>query len=334
MLHNPDLTSSEIANLWNSFMVDSFNICIMKHFLSNVEDKEVEEILQHSKNLSTGHIQSFTSIFQKEGIPIPQGYTIADVNETAPRLYSDSFYLRFLQFMGRTGANLNGMALGTSYREDIRAYYLSSLNESGQLYDRIIELLEVKGLLTRTSYIAYPKEVEFVEDIHFLSGYLTLNKRALLAIEISHLSNNIEANFIGKTLIDGLAQVAKSKDVRKQLHEGYKLASEIVNTLEKTLEHNHTDSPFTADSATTESTVSPFSDKLIMALTSILTSISVNNFGQAIGASFRSDLIGEYTQLLAKVGKYATANAKLIINNGWMEKPPQSINRRKLKNEG
>lgn len=333
MIHNPDLTASELGSIWSSYMADSMNICIMKHFLANVEDQEIKEILQYSKDLSEGHIKTLTKIFEKENLPIPQGYSNVDVVETAPRLFSDIFYIRYLQFMGRTGTNLNGMALGTSYRDDVRSFYLATVRESGDLYDRIIKLQEEKGILVRTPYVSYHKKVEFVEDDHFLAGYLTLNKRPLLAVEINHLSNNIELNVIGRILADGLAQVTKTKEVIQLLQEGYELATEIIKTLEMALEYNHTDTPFSSDSAITDSTTAPFSDKLIMGLASLMTTVSIGNIGQAIGASVRSDLIGEYSQLVPRVLKFGNDTAKISIKNGWLEKPPQTIDRKELQNK-
>ncbi|MGG1397726.1 DUF3231 family protein [Bacillus salipaludis] len=62
MEHNPKLVSSEIANLWASYMADSLNVCMMKYFIATVEDEETKNILQHSKQLSEGHLVTITSI--------------------------------------------------------------------------------------------------------------------------------------------------------------------------------------------------------------------------------------------------------------------------------
>jgi hypothetical protein len=333
MKHNPDLTSSELSAIWSSYMGDSLNICVMKHFSATVVDPEVKEIIQFAKELSEGHINSLKSIFEKENLPIPHGYTDADVNEKAPKLFSDIFYLRFLQMMAGYGCLLNGNILGTTYREDIRNYYTAAMNESGELYNRVVKLMNTKGLLIRSPYIAYPNETEFVEDTSFLAGHLTFNKRPLLAIEITHLAKNISMNYVGRTLADGIAQVTNSKEIKKHMQTGYDLATEIINTLEKPLKDEHISTPTSPDSAITNSTESPFSDKLVIGINSTLTVVSIGSVGLALGASLRSDLVTEYAQLIIQAGKFGVATETIAIKNKWMEKPPQTIDRKKLQNK-
>ncbi|MGD6879644.1 DUF3231 family protein [Bacillus infantis] len=333
MVHNPDLTSSELAAVWSSYMGDSLNICVMKHFAATVVDPEVKEIVEFSKDLSEGHLNTLKMIFQKENLLTPQGYTDADVNDKTPKLYSDIFYLRFIQMMARYGCFLNGNVLGTTYREDIRAYYTAATEESSELYNRVVKLMESKGILIRSPYIAYPKKIEFVDDTSFFTGHLTLNKRPLLAIEITHLANNIEMNYVGRTMVDGLAQITKSKEVRKHMQAGYDLATEIINTLEKTLKDEHLSTPTSPDSTMTNSTESPFTEKLLIGLNSTLSVISIGSLGLGLGASMRSDLVAEYAQLITRVGKFGVVTGTIAVHNKWMEKPPQTVDRKKLQNK-
>jgi hypothetical protein len=190
--------------------------------------------------------------------------------------------------------------------------------------------MKVKGVLVRSPYIPYPEKVEYIQDEHFFSGYLTLHKRPLLAVEINHLSNNIEANTIGRTLIEGFAQVAGKKEVREYFQEGYKVSTKNIETFEKIIRKDHTNTPFTSGGIVTRSTISPFSDKLMMGFVATLNMVSINIFWQGIAASMRTDLIGEYTSLIAQIGKYANVGAKIAVGNGWVEKPPQTPDRQKI----
>lgn len=333
MEHHPDLVSSEISNLWTSYMSDQLNLCLMTSFMDSSTDSKVKKILQQSKAFSEKNIKKITELFNKEKIAIPQGYSQADVNEKAPKLYSDIFYLRFLERMGRVGASINGMALGTSYREDVIDFYILNLNESSKLYKNVLNLMKAQGVLVRSPYIPYPEKVEFIQDEHFFHGVFTLHKRSLLAVELNHLANNIEANIVGRTLIEGFAQVAERKEVRDFFQQGIKLSNTIINQLENVIKKNETNSPFTSSGTVTNSTIAPFSDKLMMAFVAGLNMISLENLGKGIAASMRNDLIMIYTELIGQVGKYASVGAKLAVNNGWVEKPPQTIDKRDLQDQ-
>ncbi|MDC3418623.1 DUF3231 family protein [Aquibacillus salsiterrae] len=332
MKHNPDLTSSELANVWSAYMADSTNVCVMKHFLNHVQDPEVKRIVEYAKGLSESNLKALSGIFKDESIPIPQGFTDDDYNQEAPRLYSDTYYLRYLQYFARSGMGIIGMANGTSYRKDIRKFFSMALAESALLYERVVQLMEKKGIFVRSPFIPYPKKVDYIQEENFLAGYLTLHKRPLLAIEINHISNNIEANYIGRTLIDGFVQVAQTKEVRKHFENGVEIATEIIKTLEAFLEESHTSTPYSSDSVISGSTTPPFSEKMMVSMSSALVGVSLSNIGMGISYSMRSDIIGEYTQLMTRVGKYAAAGAKLAIKHGWMEKPPQTLDRDRLIN--
>lgn len=333
MEHHPDLVSSEISNLWSSYMSDQINVCFTTYFINCVSDHDVKNVLEQSKSFSEKNLEKLIRLFEKEKIVIPQGFNHADVNEEAPKLYSDIFYMRFLEKMGRVGASINGLAMGTSYRTDIIDFYILNLNESSKLYKNVLELMKRKGVLVRSPYIPYPERVEYIQDEHFFTGYLTLHKRPLLAVELNHLSNNIESNIVGRTLIEGFAQVAEGGGVRDYFQQGIQLSSDIINKLEQPIKENETNSPFTSSGTVTNSTIAPFSDKLMMAFVSTLNLISLENLGKGIAASMRHDLNAIYLRLSEKVGKYASKGAKLAIRKGWIEKPPQTLDKRKIQDQ-
>ncbi|WLD95443.1 DUF3231 family protein [Alkalihalobacillus sp. AL-G] len=58
----------------------------------------------------------------------------------------------------------------------------------------------------------------------------------------------------------------------------------------------------------------------------------VADYGTAISASIRKDLGVNYSRLL-ETTQYLNDGAKLLIKNGWMEKPPSSLDRDELKNK-
>lgn len=327
--HHPKLTSSELSMLWSTYMSDSMAVFVMKHFIRNTDDVNVKDIIMQAKSYSEEHLQSIKELFKKEQIPVPQGFTDADFNETAPRLFSDEFYLRYLRQMGRSGMATYSLATGTSVRGDVLTSFKAWLSESSTLYKDTTDLMVKKGIIVRSPVIPYPLEVEFVEKQHFLAGFFG-EKRPLLALEVAHLGTNIEINDNLMTLFLGFAQVAHNKEVSHYLVRGHEIMTKQKEVFTSILELNNSPIPGTWDANMTASTTSPFSDKLIMFHIGALLAMSFGDYGTAIGASFRSDLAVNYTRLMAEIGKFAEDGTNIMIKYHWMEKPPQTLNRDQL----
>jgi hypothetical protein len=132
--HNILLTSSEIANIWTSYQQDTLSVCTVGLFLSHVEDQEVGSVLKYALRLAQAHIEKLQSFFHEEEIPVPDGFSIeADVNPKAPRLFSDDFYLFYIQNMGKIGMEVSTIALSNSARLDMCEYYTECLHEAAKL---------------------------------------------------------------------------------------------------------------------------------------------------------------------------------------------------------
>ncbi|HET7579903.1 MAG TPA: DUF3231 family protein, partial [Bacillales bacterium] len=91
--------------------------------------------------------------------------------------------------------------------------------------------------------------------------------------------------------------------------------------------------PMTWDSQTLDSTDPPFSDKLMMFHNDILVGAGIGNYATASAASLRNDLALDYARLSAEIAQYAKDGAKIMIEHKWLEEPPQSPNRKELKNQ-
>ena len=66
-----------------------------------------------------------------------------------------------------------------------------------ELHNRIVELMLQKGIYSKPPRINTPKQVDFVHDSSYLTGWFG-DKRPLNAIEISGLSYNMQKT-VGKT---------------------------------------------------------------------------------------------------------------------------------------
>lgn len=325
MTHTARLTASELGMLWTSYLEDTASNCLLQYFLRTVEDKEIEVIIQQAKRCCDEHIVKIDQIFKQEGIPTPQGFTDEDVHLEAPRLYSDVFKLRYLKHLSIAGMSTYSVAKGISVRQDLRELFRLLYQDTSSLHDASVNLLVAKGLSVRPPEIEYPKQVEYVQKERFLAGVFG-NQRPLTAIEIAHLGINLEKNNLGKKLLTGFAQVAVSKEVAQYMERGRDISQKVINIMNQILTDDNLPNPDSSDYSITSSTVAPFSDKLMMFITSSLSAIGIGNYGLALGASFRRDIAGHYTRFLTEAGLYAEDGVELMISNGWLEQPPQNVN--------
>lgn len=333
--YNPRLTSSEISVVWSSYQNNSFSICMMKYFLANVDDLDVKSILQFALDIAQKNLNTCREILEKDYQPIPVGITNEDVSPTAPRLFSDAFYLYYLKNMSKIGQSVYGVALSTSAHPDVRDLLSRAIRTSIELYNKTAEVLLSKGLFIRPPYISTADQVNFINKTSYLGGILNLShdNRPLNVIEITHIGANLETNCIGRALLTGFAQVAKSSKVRDFCTKGKEIAKKHIQVFSTMLTNDDLPSPVPWDLEVTDSTEAPFSDKLIMFHTSLVIASSISNYATASAASLRTDIITTYTRLITEIAQYAKEGVNLMIKNEWLEQPPQNPNHKKLAKE-
>ncbi|MED3572208.1 DUF3231 family protein [Cytobacillus praedii] len=326
---NIRLTAAEMSCLWTQFINDTLAVCVNNHFLNKVEDKEVSPIIEWTLNEAKNNLSIMNDIFTKEKFPLPIGFTEQDVNTQAPKLFSDTFVIMYLRQMSILAMAASSAALGLVTRPDVVAFHKRVLAKSVELQDKTRELMLKQGTYVRPPYISTPDKVDFVEREQFLAGFFG-KKRALTSVEVTHLFLNIQTNAIGKALITGFAQTAKTDEVKQYLLRGKELSQKYIDIFSNFLIKEDLPAPMSWDSAVTDSTTSVFSDKLIMFHISAMIAAGVGNFGMAMAASPRKDLGLKYASLIPEISLYAEDGAKIMIKHGWMEEPPQADDRKDL----
>ncbi|MDB5055486.1 MAG: hypothetical protein JWM44_3536 [Bacilli bacterium] len=331
--HNVKLTSAEIASLWSSYQNDSLAICMLSDFLAHVEDVEIRSILDYAMQVSKAHIAKLKSFFNEEQFPVPDGFSEqADFIKGAPRLFTDDFYLFYIQNIGKIGMTIYSMFLSKAARLDICEYYTECLNESSKLLNKSTERMLIKGTFIRAPYIPTPTKVEYIQKKSYLSGFFG-NHRPLSVIEMSNIYFNLIQNQLGRTLIMGFSQVAKSKQVRDYMVRGRDISDKHVEIFGSVLSIEYLPSASAWNTLPTSSTTSPFSDKLMMFHVASLNAAGIGNYGFSLGSSPRSDLGAHYIRLMAEIMQFTEDGATLMIENGWLEQPPQAVDRDKLASE-
>ncbi|MGG1398950.1 DUF3231 family protein [Bacillus salipaludis] len=329
--HNVRLTAPEIANIWSQYQNDTMAICVYKYMLEIVEDISIRPILEFSLSLAEGHITIIKDYFTKEKFPIPHGFTEADVNLSAPRLFSDEFFLSYTYIMSVNGLAGYAAALSTNIRRDIRDYFVKCQNETMELFNKSLDLLLEKGIVSRPPYINPPEQNEFIENHLFMEGVFR-GKRPVSCVELSNLYWDLKKIQLSKSVTMGFSQVAKSQEVKKYLWRGVEIYKKHIETLEQILTHDHLPKPKSEEAEVTNSTIAPFSDRLMLYHKGVLGTTSIGVYGSAVGTSQRTDLALKYALLLTEMATYMKDGLDIMIKNKWAEQPPLADDREKLSN--
>ena len=324
--HHIIWTSAEIANIWTNYMSDTAAICTLNFFLTHVEDKEIRSIVEFALQLSKAHVEKLKAFFNEEQYPIPDGFSLnSDVNKEAPRLFTDDFYLFYIQNVGKIGMEFYTQSLTNCARLDICEYFTESLSESARLLNKATEIMLSKGTFIRAPFIPKPKKVEYVQKQSYLAGFG--HPRPLNAIEISNIYFNLIQNQLGRTFLMGLSQVAKSREVRDYMVRGRDIADKHVEVFGSLLSKEFLPSASAWDTLPTDSTSPPLSDKLMMFHATTLNSAGIAHYGRSLGMSPRKDLGANYVRLTAEVAQFAEDGTNIMIEQSWLEQPPQAADR-------
>lgn len=331
MMKNIPLSSTELGNLWQAYQEKSMALHVLERFIKNSNDEQIQAILQSAQDIETKNTNAIKAVFQNEGVAIPVAFTEKDVDNNAPRLFDDNFHLMFVRLYGKILIGLYALHSGMSYREDIYNLYHDFTSDSQRIYNEATQCLLKKGVLVRPPSVPMPKEVEFIKDTSYTGGLNPFGKKRVLnTVEIGLVYQALEANITGTQLMAGFAQVAENPDVKQYFQRGKELAEKQVSIMSDFLVKSDLQAPSTWTGIVSDSTVSPFSDKLMMYMTNLLSMFGMGNNSVGAAFSFRSDLLLQMGKILANTFDFAKDGGKIIIKHGWMEEPPQAADRTKL----
>ncbi|MCB2294391.1 DUF3231 family protein [Clostridium algoriphilum] len=325
------LTSTELGTLWMSYFARSSIILMCDLFKDKTIEKEAQNIVTDFVTEGQNITNKLVKIFNDEKVVIPVAFDERDVIREAPPLFDDIFNILFLRQMLKINFGHCSVYTAMSYMDEVHDLYKISYDTCDKFYFITTKYLLKKGVLARPPYVTMPNKVEFIEDKKYMSGINPFSdKRSLNTIEVGFLNEAIEDNIFGMQLMTGFAQVAIDSEVKKYFIEGKELAKKIITKLSDILLQSDIQPPSTWAGKATDSTKSPFSDKLMMYITSMLSSSAIGY--NALGTSFslRSDLHSKLILITKDTFYYAKKGGKLMIEHKWMEEPPQMEDRNQL----
>lgn len=333
MPERPAITSSELGTLWLTYQEKTMILRMLEYFIEKSDEETAKEIMTNLYGDLEQHVKKITETLQNEGAAIPVGFTAQDVNKDVPKLYDNGFDIMFVRLLKEISMGLHSLNITMAYREDIVMIFKDLTTITQNYYNLCTQYLLEKGMLVRPPYVSMPTSVEFVKDTNYLGG-LTMNpfseKRTFNTVEVAHIHHAIESNVTGMQMITGFAQCANEEEVKKFFNEGAELSKSIIKELSEILLQSGIQVPVPSGGNATRSTVSPFSDKLMMYCTSLFCSFSIGSNSLGTAFSLRNDLPAKMTIFSKDIFEYAHKGGKIMINNGWMEEPPQMEEREQI----
>ncbi|MCJ7839518.1 DUF3231 family protein [Lederbergia sp. NSJ-179] len=323
------LTSADIGKLWVAYMGNSLGERVLSYYLQHIDDKDIKKVLEFALNTSQSLLEKIKEIFIQENIPLPVGLTEEDVNFDAPRLFSDEFYLHYLRYTGKAGFSIYSIALPLMLREDVRDFFIYALHQNIQLITKVNELMKAKSFSTKPPLIPIPEKVDFIKKQHYLNGFFG-HIRPPHALEITHLYDTIDSNITSRALLIAFSQVAESDQIRKFFIRGKEITAKHLEDCSQQLNKENLPSPSLLDHLVTTSTISPFSDKLMLYHKIDMFSVKIRSYGNAISLNGRRDLMTMYTKILKDIFLYVEDGGNIMIDQGWMEQPPKAADRDSL----
>jgi hypothetical protein len=325
------LTSTELGTVWMTYQSTSASLMLFNLFKEKTIDKEALNILsdyitecQNIKNITV-------NIFNSEKAAIPLGFLEADIIKEAPALFDDFFNIMFLRQIMKLNFGNSAISSAMSYIKEVNDLFKLNYDVANKYYMRTTNYLLAKGVLPRPPYITMPTQVEFIEDKNYISGFnLFSDKRALNTIEVGYITEAIQDNILGMQMMTGFAQVAKESQVKKYFIEGKELAKKVVTDLSNILLQSDIQPPTTWAGKATNSTIPPFTDKLMMYLVSLLSSSGIGYTAMGTSFSMRSDLHVKFALIAKNIFNFSVKGGELMIKHKWMEEPPQMEDRNQL----
>ena len=323
------LSSWELSQLWAIYQGNISMKCILQYFVATAQDPEVKAVLNDAYNAIPPQLSTMANLFNTVGFPTPYGFNDEDVKPNVKRLYSDGLMLTYLRTVNKFGLVKLAHALPLASRPDVRDYLNSALVIAQNILNKTEDVLSKKGISPKPPYTPIPDRVNFITDRNYSAGLLG-NKRPMNILECSHVFERLETKISERAILLGFTQVAKDKKAKAFLFKGIDVFDKEIDRLSIILKDEDLPFPILWRSEVTDSTESPFSDRLMLFTIMGNLSFSITANGFALGNCTRYDLLLAISKVLFDLGVYGKEGLDLLIEKGWMEEIPPVADRERI----
>ena len=317
------LSSTELGTLWMTYQSTCATLAKCESMKNNIIDKEAQNII--ISYIAGGQIvkDKILNLFNNEKVAIPISFGEDDIVREGPPLFDDVFNIMLIRQMMKLNFGHCAVYSTMSYMKEVLDILMTNNDISGKHYIMTTNYLLGKGVLAKPPYVSMPKQAEIIKDKNYMSGINPFSdKRPLNTIEVGFLNETIQNNIFGMQLMTGFAQAATDNEVKEYFIEGNEMAKDIISKLSDVLLESNIQVPSPWAGKSTDSIKAPFSEKLMMYTTSLMSSsaIGLNVIGTPF--SMRSDLHIILTIIAKDIFSFAKKGGKLMIEREWMEAPP------------
>lgn len=333
--HNlSDLTpaASEVGFLWNNYIAANMSTCFLKKWVQEATDPEIKSALQTELDAASNAWKETERLFQSINYPAPIGFGEEDIDLNAPVLFSQSFCLLFTRMMQRMLIQHLVPAVTSAYRTDFQDFFHNQIKTAADRHRKYTEILLAKGILQKHPSIVKPKYREKVSDKDFLGSYFSVfgEQRPLTAVEIGHIYSIMEIKQLIRTFHEGYSQVVRSDKVKNYLLKARDVADKQLDSLGQILTEQDIPRPSISEILITDATEAGISDRLVLNLSTAVTAFIATTYGEAISTMARKDLGVTMMKFMAEMLTLAKDAAELAIKFGWLDKMPQTADRKEL----
>ena len=325
---NMELTTSEVSNIWSAYIMNSLEYRIVGYFYSTTEDEEIKAVARKMAKNNKENLARLESIFQKEGLAVPIGFTDEDVSIGGEKVFSDPFILYFCHDLTFLAFNTYPSALSDCTRADTRQFFHDNIEAALAIQHELVKILLNKGLYVKSPQVMMDNVVDFVDSKTYLSG-LFGGSRPLNAPEIANLERMVNRAQFSKMVFVTFHNLAGNKDVKTHFRKGRDGIQKVIDSLTGILQKENIPVPASGDYKIYSTELSPFSDKLMLYFVeTCLGMFCFTMLSQALSSCLRSDIIATLTKISTEMRVYYGEGLLLSIQKKWLEQPPQAVDRR------
>ncbi|MCM3574919.1 DUF3231 family protein [Mesobacillus subterraneus] len=151
---NVELTSTEISNIWSSYLKSSMELRFFQYFNATAEDHEVKNIVEKMMEFSQKSLEDLEVIFKKENLTTPLGFTEKDVRLDADKVFSDTFILYICHDLTMLSLSTYPSAFPDCTRKDVRNFIQGAIEFTIQIQNEITDLMLSQGIYLKSPQVA------------------------------------------------------------------------------------------------------------------------------------------------------------------------------------